>query len=129
MNFPHFVSFPTERRHPSAVAAHLGWGERTVRRGDGRERGRRHFLSGAATSRGPRRMPRHLPPLPTNSSMQEGTVLPTPLLSNDDDDDDDNNNNNALVSPLPPLPSLESRRNRGGGTVMAWERRKVEGWW
>ncbi len=50
---------------------------------------------------------------------------PTPLLSRDDDDNDDNDDNDALVSPLPPTPSLESGRNRGGGTVMAWERRKA----
>jgi hypothetical protein len=81
MNFLRFVLFPTERRHPSAAAACLGRGGRTVRRGGGRERGRScHFLSSAATSRGPRRAPGHLPP-PTNSSTHEGTVPPTPSLS------------------------------------------------
>jgi hypothetical protein len=54
-------------------------------------------------------------PPPMNSSMQEGTMPPTPLLSRDDDHDDNNDDNDALVSPLPPLPSLESGRNRRGG--------------
>ncbi len=115
MNFPRFVSFPTERRHPSAAAARLGRGGAHGSGGDGLERGRsRRFSSGAATSHGPRRAPGHLPPPPTNSSTQEGTVPPTPLLSRDDDDDDDNDDNDALVSPLPPPPSLV-RKEQGGG--------------